>query len=51
MKTRMATSAWLGFSFAALFLYPLADALDSGIYYLQLELEGKTAARRFTVVK
>ena len=27
--------AWLGFTLATLFLYPLAAALDSGIYYLQ----------------
>ena len=35
--TRRATavSAWLGFALAALFLYPLAVALDSDIFYLQ----------------
>jgi hypothetical protein len=30
-----AVSAWLGFSLAALFLYPLAVALDSDIFYMQ----------------
>ena len=30
-----AVSAWLGFALAALFLYPLAVALDSDIFYMQ----------------
>ena len=34
-RSVVAIAAWLGFALAALFLYPLADALDSGIYYLQ----------------
>src|SRR5687767_12212676 len=31
----VAVSAWLGFALAALFLYPLAVALDSDIFYMQ----------------
>jgi hypothetical protein len=34
-RNLVALSIWLGFSMAALFLYPLAVALDSSPYYLQ----------------
>jgi membrane-anchored protein YejM (alkaline phosphatase superfamily) len=33
-RNLIALSSWLGFSLAALFLYPLAVALDSSPYYL-----------------
>ena len=35
MTRRVVVSAWLGFALAALFFYPLADALRGDIYYLQ----------------
>jgi hypothetical protein len=35
MMRRLVVSAWLGLALAALFFYPLAAALSSGIYYLQ----------------
>lgn len=35
MTRRLVVSAWLGLALAALFFYPLAAALSTGLYYLQ----------------
>jgi hypothetical protein len=35
MTRRLVVSAWLGLALAALFFYPLASALSTGLYYLQ----------------